>query len=91
MPGTSPRSGRPLIFPFPDPVIATVLRLRLALPDDTLVRLLNTSPSTIRRTAKETRRLLEQLGHVVEPATPMPLSPDPGWVLTASTRVKTAC
>lgn len=90
-PRHKPRSGRPPIFPFPDRVIATVLRLRLALPDDTLARLLNTSPSTIRRAVKETRHLLEQLGHVIEPATPMPLPPDPGWVLTPNTRAKAAC
>ena len=64
-----PRSGRPLTFPFPDRVIATVLRLRLALPDDTLAQLLDTSPSTIYRTVKETEQLLEQLGHTIKPAT----------------------
>jgi hypothetical protein len=63
-----PRKGRPLTFPFPDRVIATVLRLRLALSDDTLARLLDASPSTIYRTVKETRLLLDRLGHVIKPA-----------------------
>jgi len=81
-----PRSGRPLTFPFPDRVIATVLRLRLALPDDTLAQLLDTSPSTIYRTVKETQRLLEQLGHTIKPAaTPIHLpSQIPRWAPTAS-------
>jgi hypothetical protein len=70
-----PRSGRPLTFPFSDRVIATVLQLRLALPDDILARLLNTSPSTIHRTVKETRQLLEQLGHIIEPASTPPHLP----------------
>jgi hypothetical protein len=76
-----PRSGRPLQFPFSHRVIATVLRLRLALPDDILAQLLNTSPSTIYRTVRETRPLLEQLGHTIEPAaTPLHLPPQiPPW------------
>jgi hypothetical protein len=64
-----PRSGRPLTFPFAERVIATVLQLRLALSDDTLARLLNTSPATIYRTVKETRQLLQQLGRTIEPTT----------------------
>ena len=43
-----PRSGRPPVFPFPDRVVATVLYLRLALPDDTLAHLLGTSRTTTR-------------------------------------------
>src|SRR5207344_2342389 len=42
-----PRSGRPPVFPFPDPVVATVLHLRLGLPDDILAHLLGTSRTTI--------------------------------------------
>jgi hypothetical protein len=96
-----PRSGRPLTFPFPDRVIATILRLRLALPDDTLAQLLDTSPSTIHRTVKETRQLLEQLGHTIQPATtPMHLpSQIPRWTPTTSdnnqdhkhAKIKPAC
>jgi len=98
-----PRSGRPLTFPFPDRVIATVLRQRLALPDDTLAQLLNTSPSTIYRTVKETQQLLEQLGHTVEPAAPPLHLPSqlPRWAPTAHdttpghdqkhTKIKPAC
>ncbi|MFF3518693.1 hypothetical protein [Streptomyces sp. NPDC002573] len=64
-----PRTGRPPTFLFPDRVIATLLRLRLGLSDDTLARLMQTSPSTI--VVKETRQLLKQRGHTVA-AVPAP-------------------
>jgi transposase len=98
-----PRSGRPLTFPFPDRVLATILRLRLALPDDTLAQLLDTSPSTIYRTVRETQPLFEQLGHAIKPAaTPMHLpSPIPRWAPAANdstpghdqkhAKIKSAC
>jgi hypothetical protein len=67
-----PRSGRPLVFPFPDRVVATVLHLRLTLPDDTLACLFGTSRTTIRRALTETRHLLDQYGHHIEPVTAPP-------------------
>jgi Rhodopirellula transposase DDE domain len=67
-----PRSGRPPVFPFPDRVVATVLHLRLSLPDDTLAYLFSTSRTTIRRALTETRRLLDQHGHRIEPVTAPP-------------------
>jgi hypothetical protein len=67
-----PRSGRPPAFPFPDRVVATVLHLRLALPDDTLAHLLGTSRSTIRRALTEIQDLLDQHGHHIEPVTAPP-------------------
>jgi hypothetical protein len=67
-----PRSGRPLAFPFPDRVVATVLHQRLALPEDTLARLFRTSRTTIRRALTETRHLLDQRGYVIEPVTAPP-------------------
>jgi transposase len=63
-----PRTGRPPAFLFPDRVVATLLHLRLGLSDDTLARLLQTSPSTIYRVVKETRQLLKQHGSTVERA-----------------------
>jgi Rhodopirellula transposase DDE domain len=62
-----PRSGRPPVFPFPDRVVAAVLHLRLALPDDTLAHLLGTSRTTMRRALAEVRDLLDQHGHRIEP------------------------
>jgi len=67
-----PRSGRPPAFPFPDRIVATVLHLRLSLPEDTLAHLFGTSRTTIRRALTETRQLLDQHGHRIEPATAPP-------------------
>src|SRR6266700_2122566 len=67
-----PRSGRPPLFPFPDRVVATVLHLRLSLPDDTLAHLLGTSRSTIRRALTEIRDLLDQHEYHIEPVTTPP-------------------
>jgi Rhodopirellula transposase DDE domain/Helix-turn-helix of DDE superfamily endonuclease len=67
-----PRSGRPPVFPFPDRVVATVLHLRLSLPDDTLAHLFGTSRTTMRRALTETRDLLDQHGHRIEPVTAPP-------------------
>jgi hypothetical protein len=64
-----PRSGRPPVFPFPDRVVATVLHLRLSLPDDTLAHLFGTSRTTIRRALTEIQDLLDQHGHHIEPVT----------------------
>jgi transposase len=67
-----PRSGRPLAFAFPDRVVATLLHLRLTLPEDTLAHLFGTSRSTIRRALAETRHLLDKHGLVIQPATAPP-------------------
>jgi transposase len=67
-----PRSGRPPLFPFPDRVVATVLHLRLSLPDDTLAHLFGTSRTTIWRALTEIRDLLDQHGHHIEPVTAPP-------------------
>jgi hypothetical protein len=67
-----PRSGRPPLFPFPDRVVATVLHLRLSLPDDTLAHLFGTSRTTIGRALTEIRHLLDQYGHRIEPVTAPP-------------------
>jgi transposase len=67
-----PRSGRPPVFPFPDRVVATVLHLRLSLPEDTLAHLFGTSRTTIRRALTEIRDLLDQHGHRIEPVTAPP-------------------
>jgi transcriptional antiterminator len=52
--------------------VATVLHLRLGLPDDTLAHLLGTSRSTIRRALTEIGDLLDQHGHRIEPVTAPP-------------------
>jgi transposase len=92
-----PRSGRPPLFPFPDRVVATVLHLRLSLPDDTLAHLFGTSRTTIWRALTEIRDLLEQHGHHIEPVTAPPGLPAriPPYVPRADgspeNKVKEAC
>jgi DDE family transposase len=93
-----PRSGRPPAFPFPDRVVATVLHLRLALPDDTLAHLLGTNRTTMRRALAEIRDLLDQHGHRIEPATAPPGLPTriPPYIPQAdgnleNKEVKSAC
>jgi hypothetical protein len=89
-----PRSGRPPVFPFPDRVVATVLHLRLSLPDDTLAHLFSTSRTTMRRALAEIRDLLDQHGHRTEPAAAPPDLPAriPPYVpRTDGNKVKEAC
>ena len=74
-PGTSPVPAWPPVFPFPDRVVATVLHLRLALPDDTLAHLLGTSRSTIGRALAEIQDLLDQHDYHIEPVTRPPARP----------------
>jgi hypothetical protein len=52
--------------------VATVLYLRLTLPDDTLAHLFGTSRTTIDRALTEIRHLLDQHGHRIEPVTAPP-------------------
>jgi Rhodopirellula transposase DDE domain len=92
-----PRSGRPPAFPFPDRVVATVLHLRLSLPDDTLAHLPGTSRSTIRRALTEIRDLLDQHEYHIEPATAPPGLPArippyvPPATGSADNEIKKAC
>jgi hypothetical protein len=92
-----PRSGRPPLFPFPDRVVATVLHLRLGLPDDTLAHLFGTSRTTMRRALAEIRDLLDQHGHHIEPVTAPPglparISPYvPQTTGNAGNEIKTTC
>jgi hypothetical protein len=92
-----PRSGRPPLFPFPDRVVATLLHLRLSLPDDTLAHLLGTSRSTIRRALTETRDLLDQHDYHIEPVTAPPGVPArippyvPQTTGNAENEIKKAC
>ena len=52
--------------------MAAVLHLRLSLPEDTLAHLFGTSRATISRALAETRHLLDQHGHRIEPVTAPP-------------------
>jgi transposase len=71
-----PRSGRPPRLSFPDQVLATILHLRLSLPEDTVATVFGCSRSTIRRAIAETRQLLTEHGTAIEPSTPPVHLPD---------------
>jgi Helix-turn-helix of DDE superfamily endonuclease len=77
--------------------VATVLHLRLSLPDDTLAHLFGTSRSTIRRALTEIRDLLDQHEYHIEPVTAPPGLPAriPPYVPQATgnteNEIKTAC
>jgi hypothetical protein len=77
--------------------VATVLHLRLSLPDDTLAHLLGTSRSTMRRALAEIRHLLDQHGYRIEPVTTPPGLPArippylPGQTATPGNKAKAAC
>jgi Helix-turn-helix of DDE superfamily endonuclease len=77
--------------------VATVLHLRLSLPDDTLAHLFGTSRTTIRRALTEIRDLLDQHRHRIEPVTSPPGLPAriPPYVPQAAdhpeNKIKSAC
>ena len=81
----APRSGRPPRLPFPGQVLATILHIRLSLPEDTLAALFDCGRSTMHRALQRTGQLLDQHGTTIEPvALPMPLR-------DILTKIKTAC
>jgi hypothetical protein len=66
----APRPGRPAQFTFADRVLATILHLRLQLPETTLTTMFATSRSSIRRAISETRQLLDRHGTTINAVTP---------------------
>lgn len=80
------QSGRPPQIAFPDRVLATVLHLRLSLPEDTLAPMFTSNRTTIRRAIHETRQLLDHHGTTIEPITPSAALID--LLLAASTAAK---
>ena len=91
-----PRSGRPPVFPFPDRVVATILHLRLALPDDILAHLPGTSRTTIRRALAEIQALLDQHQYRIEPVTAPPdlpphIPPHVPQATGTENKIKKAC
>jgi transposase len=66
----APRPGRPAQFTFAERVLATILHLRLQLPETTLTTMFATSRSSIHRAISETRQLLDQHGTTINAITP---------------------
>ena len=77
--------------------MATVLHLRLALPDDILAHLLGTSRTTMRRALAEIGDLLDQHRYRIEPVTAPPGLPArippyvPQTTGNVENEIKTAC
>jgi len=69
-----PRSGRPPQLAFADRVLATVVHLRLSLPEGTLAHLFGCSRATIHRAIAEIRPLLDANATTIDPdpTTPLP-------------------
>ena len=65
--GHRPRLGRPPVLTLADRLLATTLHQRLALPQVAIAALLAVRPETINRRIRDTRRLLEQAGHAIQP------------------------
>jgi transposase len=66
----APRPGRPAKLTFPNRVLATIMHLRLSVPDDNLATMFSISGSAMHRAIRDTRNLLHQHGTVIEPITP---------------------
>jgi hypothetical protein len=66
-------AGRRPALTLADRLLATVLHHRHALPQITVAALFRVRPETINRRIRDTRDLLDQTGHTIEPA-PQPLA-----------------
>ena len=61
-------AGRRPTLTLADRLLATVLHHRHALPQVAVAALFNVRPETINRRIRDTRHLLEQAGHTIQPA-----------------------
>jgi transposase len=64
---SGPGTGRRPILTLADRLLATILHHRLALPQVAIAELFGVRPETINRRMRETRQLLDQAGHTVQP------------------------
>jgi transposase len=65
---TRPGPGRRPLLTLADRLLATLLHDRLALPQVAVAALFSVRPETINRRIRDTRRLLEQADHTIQPA-----------------------
>jgi hypothetical protein len=65
---TRPGPGRRPALTLADRLLATVLHHRHALPQVAVAALFNVRPETINRRVRDTRHLLEQAGHTIQPS-----------------------
>ena len=93
----APGTGRRPVLPLADRLLATTLHQRLALPQVTIAALFSVRPETISRRIRETRQLLEQAGHAIQPGPHQLTSLDALYNLAAAenivipAEIKTAC
>jgi transposase len=64
---TAPGTGRRPVLTLADRLLATLLHHRLALPQTAIAALFNVRPETINRHIRQTRQLLKQAGHTIQP------------------------
>lgn len=65
---TAPGTGRRPVLTLADRLLATVLHHRHALPQTAIATLFNVRPETINRHIRETRQLLHQAEHTIQPS-----------------------
>jgi Rhodopirellula transposase DDE domain len=64
----APGTGRRPVLTLADRLLATVLYQRLALPQVTIAALFSVRAETINKRIRDIRQLLDQAGHVIQPA-----------------------
>jgi transposase len=67
----APGPGRRPVLTLSDRVAATLIRQRFSLPTKDIAELFEVTVTTINKVIRETAPILEQVKHVVEPATPL--------------------
>ena len=63
----APGTGRRPILTLADQILATILHQRFALPQVVIAELFGVRPETINKRIRETRQLLDQAGHTIQP------------------------
>jgi hypothetical protein len=64
---TAPGTGRRPVLTLADPLLATVLHQRLALPQVAIAVLSGVRPETINKRIRDIRQLIDQAGYAIEP------------------------
>ena len=93
----APGTGRRPVLTLADRLLATALHQRLALPQVAIAALFSVRPETINRRIRDTRQLLDQAGHAIQPGPHRLASLDDLYSLTTAEgitvppEIKTAC
>jgi Rhodopirellula transposase DDE domain len=93
----APGAGRRPVLTLADRLLAAILHQRLALPQVAIAALFSVRPETTSKRIRETRQLLDQAGHVIQPGPHRLASLDDltsfasAQGITAPPEIKTAC